>query len=209
MSDSAKSDAAKTPTTFADLGKTLYSRLAQRGVAINYQFDAMTVEVPKGTGNAPRTTWVINGSTRVSANKPNSATPANTAPALEVPLHIAANIAIEVDGQRAQVEGSGSTLRLKLSKPHMLRKFFDIALPDVSVFGVTPAANASSQPSFSLIPMLLSQIGLTLEIADSKGPLIILGKAADGKRYTLPGIGTLENVKLASASAVFRLMFNG
>ena len=91
----------------------------------------------------------------------------------------------------------------------MLRKFLDIALPNVSVVGITPDANASSQPSFSLIPMLLTQVGLTLEIADQKGPLIILGKAAQGKRYTLPGIGTLEYVKLASAGAVFRLVFNG
>ncbi|MEM6428437.1 MAG: hypothetical protein AAF708_04290 [Deinococcota bacterium] len=129
--------------------------------------------------------------------------------ALEIPLRIQAEIELEVDGQRAWVEGSSDTLRLKLAKPHMLRKFFDIALPNVSVFGIMPDINASAQPSFSLIPMLLTQVGLTLEIADQKGPLIILGKAAQGKRYTLPGIGTLENVKLASAGAVFRLVFNG
>ncbi|MEM7739078.1 MAG: hypothetical protein AAF267_25245 [Deinococcota bacterium] len=72
MSDTAKQSATETtetPTTLAELGKALYTCLTQRGAAINYQFDDMTIEVPKDTGNAPRATWKINGTMRISVDE--------------------------------------------------------------------------------------------------------------------------------------------
>lgn len=121
------------------------------------------------------------------------------------PLNVEADLNISIDGQSATLTGSGDTLRLELDKPYMLRKFFQIELPNVSIF----SSQTSGKPSFSLIPIYLAEVGLTLEIADKKGPLILLGKAAAGKSYTIPGIGKLENVTLASKSAIFRLAFNG
>jgi hypothetical protein len=121
------------------------------------------------------------------------------------PLNVEADIDLLIDGQPAKVTGSGDTLRLELDKPYMLRKFFQIELPNVAIF----SNQTSGKPSFSLIPIYLAEVGLTLEIADKKGPLILLGKAAAGKSYRIPGVGKLENVSLASTSAVFRLAFNG
>lgn len=121
------------------------------------------------------------------------------------PLNVEADIDILIDGQPAKVTGSGDKLRLELDKPYMLRKFFQVELPNVSIF----STQTSGKPSFSLIPLYLAEVGLTLEIADKKGALILLGKEAAGKSYTIPGIGKLENVTLASKSAIFRLAFNG
>jgi len=121
------------------------------------------------------------------------------------PLKVEADIDMLIDGQPAKVTGSGDTLRLELDKPYMLRKFFQIELPNVSIF----STQTTGKPSFSLIPIYLAEVGLTLEIADKKGALILLGKAAAGKSYTIPGVGKLENVTLASKSAILRLAFNG
>lgn len=121
------------------------------------------------------------------------------------PLRVDADINMLIDGQPAKLTGSGDTLRLELDKPYMLRKFFQIELPNVAIF----STQTSGKPSFSLIPLYLAEVGLTLEIADKKGALILLGKAAAGKSYTIPGVGKLENVTLASKSAILRLAFNG
>ena len=54
-------------TSFADLGKEMWSYLTGRGAAINYEFVDMTIEVPRDTGaNAPRATWRLNGTLRIT-----------------------------------------------------------------------------------------------------------------------------------------------
>ncbi|MBO1767129.1 hypothetical protein [Allobranchiibius sp. GilTou38] len=54
-------------TSFADLGKDLWSYLTGRGAAIDYQFVDMTVEVPKTTGaDAARASWKLNGTLRIT-----------------------------------------------------------------------------------------------------------------------------------------------
>ena len=54
-------------TSFADLGKELWTYLTGKGAAINYEFVDMTVEVPRETGPAaPRATWRLNGTLRIT-----------------------------------------------------------------------------------------------------------------------------------------------
>lgn len=54
-------------TSFADLGKEMWSYLTGKGAAINYEFVDMTVEVPRDTGsNAERATWKLNGTLRIT-----------------------------------------------------------------------------------------------------------------------------------------------
>ena len=57
-------------TTFADLGKEMWSYLTGKGAAINYEFVDMLVEAPRDTGqNAPRATWRLNGTLRITTSE--------------------------------------------------------------------------------------------------------------------------------------------
>ena len=61
-------------TSFADLGKEMWAYLTGKGAAINYEFVDMTVEVPRETGDgAPRATWKLNGSLRITTSEGASA----------------------------------------------------------------------------------------------------------------------------------------
>ena len=54
-------------SSFADLGKELWSYLTEKGAAINYEFVDMVVEVPRETGpDAPRAVWRLNGTLRIT-----------------------------------------------------------------------------------------------------------------------------------------------
>ena len=54
-------------TSFADLGKEMWSYLTGKDAAINYEFVDMVVEVPRETGpDAPRATWRLNGVLRIT-----------------------------------------------------------------------------------------------------------------------------------------------
>jgi len=62
--------AARQPSSFADVGKELWSYLTGRGAVINYEFVDMAVEVPKATGpDAERATWKLNGTLRVTTSE--------------------------------------------------------------------------------------------------------------------------------------------
>ena len=53
---------------WSDLGREMWSFLTGRRAAINYQFVDMAVEVPRDTGpQAPRATWKIDGTLRISS----------------------------------------------------------------------------------------------------------------------------------------------
>ncbi len=57
-------------TSFADLGKEMWSYLTGKGAAINYEFVDMIVEVPRETGaEAPRATWRLNGTLRITTTE--------------------------------------------------------------------------------------------------------------------------------------------
>ena len=54
-------------TSCADLGKEMWTYLTGKGAAIDYQFVDMVVEVPRETGpDAPRATWRLNGTLRIT-----------------------------------------------------------------------------------------------------------------------------------------------
>lgn len=54
---------------WTDLGREMWSFLTGRQAAINYEFDDMSVEVPRDTGaDAPRATWKLNGTLRVTSH---------------------------------------------------------------------------------------------------------------------------------------------
>lgn len=54
-------------TSFADLGKEMWSYLTGKGAAINYEFVDMHVEVPRTTGaDADRAVWRLNGTLRIT-----------------------------------------------------------------------------------------------------------------------------------------------
>ncbi|CAM3095229.1 hypothetical protein PSET11_01234 [Arthrobacter ulcerisalmonis] len=59
---------------WADLAEEMWSYLTGKGAAINYQFVDMTVEVPRDIGpDAPRATWKLNGSLRVTTSDKDAA----------------------------------------------------------------------------------------------------------------------------------------
>lgn len=60
--------------SWTDLGQDLWAYLTGRGAAINYSFVDMTVEVPRDTGSdAPRATWKLNGTMRITTSDDESA----------------------------------------------------------------------------------------------------------------------------------------
>ena len=68
MSDTALSN--HQATSFADLGKEMWSYLTGKGAAISYELVDMTVEVPRETGDgAPRAIWRLNGALRVTTSE--------------------------------------------------------------------------------------------------------------------------------------------
>jgi hypothetical protein len=58
-------------TTWPDLAEGLYERLTGRGTAIAYTFEDMLVEVPRDTTpDAPRATWRLHGTVRITTAEP-------------------------------------------------------------------------------------------------------------------------------------------
>ncbi|QIX27159.1 hypothetical protein ncot_11535 [Nocardioides sp. JQ2195] len=63
---------------WTELGMRMWSFLTGREAAINYEFQEMEVEIPRDTGqNAPRATWRLNGTLRVTTDDRASARPAS------------------------------------------------------------------------------------------------------------------------------------
>lgn len=57
-------------SNFADIGKEMWSFLTGRNAAINYQFVDLKIEVPRSTGaEAPRATWQLNGTLRITTEE--------------------------------------------------------------------------------------------------------------------------------------------
>ncbi len=57
-------------SSFADVGKEMWSFLTGRNAAINYEFVDMAIEVPRSTGaDAPRAVWKLNGTLRITTTE--------------------------------------------------------------------------------------------------------------------------------------------
>ena len=112
-------------------------------------------------------------------------------------LAVHADLDLEIDGQSATLTGTGRRLVLELASARMLRGILDVELPRFE------AAGWSRRD----MPALLTQQSLTLEIRDARGALLVLGKDAEGRRLTLPGVGSIDDAKLASRTALLRMAF--
>ena len=53
---------------WTDLGRQMWTFLTGRDAAVNYSFVDMTVEVPRDTADAPRATWKIDGTLRITTS---------------------------------------------------------------------------------------------------------------------------------------------
>ncbi len=115
-------------------------------------------------------------------------------------LHIEADLELSIAGRGATLTGAGQVLRLTFSDLRSLRDLRSVSLPHLSLGG--------EAPTFRDMPGVLARQGLTLEVADSKGLLLILGMGAAGGSFSLPGLGKIEHLKLASKSAALRLALN-
>lgn len=63
-------DQTSGSTSFADLGKEMWSYLTGKNAAINYEFVDMTVEVPRDTGaDSPRAVWKLDGTLRITTTE--------------------------------------------------------------------------------------------------------------------------------------------
>ena len=59
---------------WTDLGKEMWSYLTGKSAVIDYSFIDMTVEVPRDVGpDAPRATWKLNGTLRVTTSERSDA----------------------------------------------------------------------------------------------------------------------------------------
>lgn len=72
--DSTTEPVEHTIQDWTDLGQEMWSYLTGKGAAINYSFIDMHVEVPRDIGpDAPRATWKLNGTLRVTTSDADSA----------------------------------------------------------------------------------------------------------------------------------------
>lgn len=68
-------DGTSEVVDWSDLGRQMWDFLTGRQAAINYEFVEMVVEVPRDTGaDAPRATWKVNGTLRVTTDDRESKT---------------------------------------------------------------------------------------------------------------------------------------
>ena len=114
-------------------------------------------------------------------------------------LSVEADLDLEVDGHAATLTGSGQTLRLTLSTPRILRALRTVSLPNITTMD-------GRKPDFRDAPGILAAQGLTIEVYDQKGLLLILGRGAEGKSLSLPGFGKLEHLTLGGKRAALRLL---
>ena len=110
-------------------------------------------------------------------------------------LAVHADLALEIDGQPATLTGTGRRLVLELASARLLRTMFDVALPRLDDSGWRRRN----------LPALLTRQSLTMEIRDRRGPLLVVGKEAEGRRLRLPGIGRIDDAKLGSRTALLRM----
>lgn len=61
-------------TDITDIAREMWSYLTGKGATVEYNFEKMSVEVPKTTGpDSPRATWKIDGTLRIKTTDRDSA----------------------------------------------------------------------------------------------------------------------------------------
>lgn len=104
-------------------------------------------------------------------------------------MRIDADLDITIDGRAARLHGSGRVLRLEVEEAAVLRQL----------------AASMARPKRDIGALLASQ-GLTVEVADRKGLLLIVGAGA--KPGPLNRFTGSKHVQPASYGAVLRLVLN-
>lgn len=67
-------DGSRDGADWTEIGQRMYDLLAGGQSSMNYTFEDMAVEVPRDTGeNAPRATWKLNGTLKVTSDTPAGA----------------------------------------------------------------------------------------------------------------------------------------
>ncbi len=61
----------KNIQTWPDLAIGLYEKLTGKGAVINYEFENLTVGVPKEVGSNEYTSWKLNGKLKISTTEGN------------------------------------------------------------------------------------------------------------------------------------------
>lgn len=117
-----------------------------------------------------------------------------------MPLRVHADLSLTIDGQNARLSGTGRQLTLELQDARTLKQLLNVALPQLP-FG----SKAKPTHPLKALPSLLAGQGITLNIRDRRGALLILGHDAQGKRLTLPFVGSFEDSQLASRGALLRM----
>ena len=108
-----------------------------------------------------------------------------------------ADLNLEVNGQPAKFTGTGRHMRFEVDEARTLRMLSRVSLPNFQRAG-TPFVPTH-------VPTLLADEGLTLEVADGRGPLFVMGEEARGRGYSVPGVGRVDNVALVNKRAALRL----
>ncbi len=104
-------------------------------------------------------------------------------------MQIDANLSIHIDGRPASLRGSGRVLRFEVEETAVLRQLA-----------------ASARRSTLDIGELLAKQGLTVEVADRKETLLVIG--ANARPGPLNRFTGSKYISPASYSAVMRLILN-
>lgn len=73
MTTSTNADHKGGTTDISEFGKELWTYLTGKGATIEYNFEDMSVEVPRTTGpDAQRATWKLNGTLRIRTTDKDS-----------------------------------------------------------------------------------------------------------------------------------------
>lgn len=113
-------------------------------------------------------------------------------------LRVHGRITLDLDGQPIQVVAEGDAWTATVQRARVLRQMLS-KLPPL------PPPFSRSDPLS--LPTTLAQQGLSLEVRDGRGPLLHLGRAANGRNVRIPFVIDVPNARLANPWALVRLLF--
>jgi hypothetical protein len=113
-------------------------------------------------------------------------------------LRVHGRVTLEVDGEPVHLDADGSAWTATVRRFRTLRGML-AALPPLPppIAGTDPLA----------IPATLNDQGIDLEIRDGRGPLLRLGRGANGRRLRIPFLIDVPHARIAGPLALLRLLF--
>lgn len=113
-------------------------------------------------------------------------------------LRVHGRVTFDLDGEPVQFDADGDVWTATVRRFGVLRKALD-RLP--------PLPPPISKLDPSSVPAMLSRQGLSLVIRDRRGPLLLLGRAANDRRLRIPFFVDVPHARLAGPFALLRLLF--